>query len=128
MQLPDSLSLAGLKPGTKEYARMTGRRYYYRHRDKEKARTKIWRLSNPDKYKKWVEKNRIKLIQAARRHDHQVTSEWFELKLKQQNGRCAICNKIPKRFDIDQTIPVVKEGKVVINVIVVCYVEVVILL
>ena len=97
----ENLSFEGLEVGSKEYRRMASRRYYHRNKEQEKARATSWRKANPEKYQDWAEKNKEKRAEACRKYDHQVTPEWFENQMKEQDGKCAICQQPLSRPDID---------------------------
>jgi hypothetical protein len=43
-----------------EATKAANRRFYERHKEEEKARSKKWRQENPEKYAAWAEKNKEK--------------------------------------------------------------------
>lgn len=77
------------------------KKYYENHREEEKARSKAWRLANPQKYKAWAENNKDKRRAASRRFEYKLQPEEFESKLREQEGKCPICLSVLNNPDVD---------------------------
>lgn len=82
-------------------ARIANRKYYESHKQEEKDRTKQYRKDNLEKYKMWVEKNKNKIRSNSRRYEYNLLPEEFDFKLKDQNGKCALCFKVFENYDVD---------------------------
>lgn len=95
------LSFRGLKVGSKEYMRVANRRYYHRHREEEKARSKAWCLANPEKRKAWAEKNKERCRANNRKCEYNLSNSDFQKLLKEQKKRCALCLCKLKNPDVD---------------------------
>jgi hypothetical protein len=85
----------------RERLRENSRKFYQEHKEAEKARSKAWRLANPEKYQAWAEKNREKRKIASRKHDHGMLPDNFNRLWQEQEGLCAICHQPLVRPDID---------------------------
>lgn len=81
------------------------KRYYKKHKVKEKARNKVY-------YPKHYKKNGDFIRTRRRCYVHGCTIEWLERKLKEQKNCCAICNRVFEKtphVDHDHTCcPVIK--------------------
>jgi len=85
----------------KERARIANRKFYERHKEAEKIRSKAWRLANPDKYKIWAEKNKENRRAANRKYEYGLLPEEFDARLSFQEGKCGICGIVMIRPDVD---------------------------
>jgi Recombination endonuclease VII len=61
-------------------------RHYEKHRDEELARNKAY-------YPGYYEKNQETIKAKRRNRRHNITQEWFDAKLIEQDNRCAICRQ-----------------------------------
>ena len=86
---------------TIEARRAANRRFYQRHKEEEKTRSKKWRQENLDKYNMWAEKNKEKRRAASRKFEYNITSEEYEQKKTEQGGKCAICNQLVDLLVVD---------------------------
>lgn len=84
-----------------EATKAANRLFYQRHKEEEKARSKAWRLVNPEKYKLWAEKNKERRQANSRKHEYNLSPEAYEAKLTAQEGKCAICAVVMTRPDVD---------------------------
>lgn len=84
-----------------EATKAANRRFYERHKETEKARTKKWREDNKQWYQDWAEKNREKRQAASRKYEYGLLPEEFDAKMLAQDGKCAICKVLLVRPDID---------------------------
>jgi bifunctional DNA-binding transcriptional regulator/antitoxin component of YhaV-PrlF toxin-antitoxin module len=74
-----------------------GKKYYEKHKEREKLRNKAYYEANKDRVIKRTSTRSL-------RYRYGLTPEDFLELLNQQNGHCAICNKPPKEgrnLDVD---------------------------
>lgn len=93
---------------TKEQISLKNQRYHIAHKEKISLRKKKWAQDNPEKVNKhkrdnpdyqrlYIRKHRRKHPERyaayARHRAYGVTKEWFDQKMKDQDGKCMICSK-----------------------------------
>jgi hypothetical protein len=86
---------------TKEARRAANKRFYERHKEAEKARSKAWRKANPEKYQAWCDRNKDKRSATSRKYYYGITLEDFNQKMASQDSKCAICHKHLVRPSLD---------------------------
>jgi hypothetical protein len=84
-----------------EATKAANRKFYERHKEAEKARTKKYRAENPEKYKDWVEKNRGRIRANSRRYEYSMSQDQFDVLMIKQDSKCAICGIILENPDVD---------------------------
>lgn len=92
---------------TKEQQSQKNRKYHAANRERISKRKKLWALANPEKVnkhkrdnpgyhneyiKQYRRRNPEKCAAYARKRNYGVTQEWFDNKLLEQDGKCAICS------------------------------------
>ncbi len=83
--------------------------YYYRHREENLARCKRWREKNREHHRETVRKWRAENPEKVRangwktklRKEYGITVEQYESMVKEQQSRCAICDREQKRLCVD---------------------------
>jgi hypothetical protein len=101
---------------TKEQEREKNKKYHEAHKNEISLRKKRWALDNPEKVNKYKRdnpgyqneyikghrrKHPEKYAAYARKRNYGVTQEWFEQKLKDQEGKCAICFSVLSKPSVD---------------------------
>lgn len=83
-------------PIWREKRKETNRRSYHKHIEKRREGTRLYRLKNKEKVKQ------INFV-ARLKYRFGISLEEYNVLLKQQNGKCAICKNSPggNRLDID---------------------------
>jgi len=85
----------------KHRSRIANRKFYEANKESEKERTKKWRQENKPWYTKWAEKNKEKRRSNSRKCEYRLTSEEFDVKLKEQEGKCPLCLTVLENPDVD---------------------------
>lgn len=79
-------------------AREADKRYREKHlekcRKKYKDRYDKNKKSEIERNAKYHRDNREKIAQRNRNRRHGITQDWFEVKVKEQDNRCAVCHKV----------------------------------
>ena len=101
---------------TKEQISEKNRKYHAAHKEEISERKKRWAIENPEKVNKFQRNNpekhrehvrnfRIrnpeKMAAYSRKQNYDVTQGWFEGKLEEQNGKCAICFSVFGKPSVD---------------------------
>jgi hypothetical protein len=94
-------NLSQYEVGSPEYSRAANRNYYERHKEEEKARTSKWRKDNKEWWDNYYKENKETIAANSRKHAYGITQEQFEVKIREQDGKCAICYKPLTRPDVD---------------------------
>jgi hypothetical protein len=101
---------------TKEEVSLKNRLYHAANREKISRRKRQWALDNPEKVNKhqrdnpeyhneyikaYRRKHPDKFAAYSRKQNYGVTQTWFEDKLKEQAGKCAVCFEVMVKPNVD---------------------------